>query len=107
MVPESQADIAHIEFWEETVAGIVAAFYGLPLHEVRNLPYSQHRARIYGNRVYFGEEQQPALLTEIKKALKNDDLAFFYDDHERRLLYDVLGFEALLKGTSSEEAVEG
>lgn len=97
VISEGQKDMAHIDFWEQTVADIVAAHYQLPVNALIYLPYCQQRARIYKNRIYYGEEQQPLLLATIKLALNNDNLAFFYDEHERRLLYDVLQFEALLK----------
>ena len=93
--PEGRVDIGHPEFWEQTVAAIVADYYLLPLPEISALPYSQRRARIYQNRIYYGEEQDKDLLKAIRQKLGNDELAFFYDDHERRLVVDVLQFEAL------------
>ena len=85
IISPDQIDIGHIEFWEETVAGIVAAHYQLPVKKLINLPYCQRRARVYGNRLYYGEKQDPALLALVQRALGNDDLVFFYDEHERRL----------------------
>lgn len=81
---EGRADINHMQWWEQTVARIVAKHYHLPLAEVLELPYCQ-------------------LLKLIRRALSNEELAFVHDDHECRLPEDVLRFTYLLKANAPAE----
>lgn len=97
--PEGKADLDHCDFWEETVARIVARHLRLPLHELMNLPYCQRRARISGNIVYYGEQPGRKLLRQIEKAVGATGLQFMHDEHEKRLEYDVLAFTSLLTST--------
>ncbi len=60
--PDDRQDIGHTEFWEATVSHVVAQFFKLPQAKLRDLPYSQRRARIVGATVYYGEEPDPAWL---------------------------------------------
>lgn len=95
--PYDREDIGHTEFWETTVSHVLADYFKLPQTAVRDLPYSQRRARVVGNTVYYGEEPVPALLKAIRQALGNDRLVFCHDDHEKRLRDDVLRFRRLLR----------
>ena len=97
--PEGKADLDHCDFWEETVARIVARHLRLPLHELMKLPYCQRRARISGSVVYYGEQPGRKLLRQIEKAVGATGLRFVYDDHEKRLVFDVLEFADLLAST--------
>ena len=93
--PEGKVDNDHSAFWEATVARIVARHFHLPLEELVNLPYCQRRARINETTVYYGEKPTNKLLKLIEKAVGEKGLRFGYDDHEKRLDYDVLGFTSL------------
>jgi len=93
--PEGKVDIDHSDFWEATVARIVARHLHLPIEELLNLPYCQRRARIAGNIVYYGEKPTKKLLRLIEKAVGESGLRFVYDDHEKRLEYDVQDFTSL------------
>ena len=93
--PDDKADLDHSDFWETTVARIVARHFHLPLEELVNLPYCQRRARINDGVVYYGEQATRKLLRLIEKAVGETGLRFGYDDHEKRLSYDVLDFKAL------------
>jgi hypothetical protein len=94
--PEPLSDIGHSEFWETTVSRLVAEHYRIPQRLLINLPYCQRRARVVGNRVYYGEQPQAKLLRLIRTALGNSKLAFVHDDHEKRLRYDVSEFRKLV-----------
>ena len=94
--PEDQTDIDHSTFWETTASRLVAEHYKIPQRLLLNLPYCQRRARVVGNRVYFGERPDATLLHLIRKALGNSKLAFVHDDHEKRLPYDVSEFRKLM-----------
>jgi hypothetical protein len=85
------SDMSHCEFWESTVAAIVAKKRGLPLSAILNLPYCQRRARIVGNSLYCGEEVSPALLRSIEAATERT-LKLIYDEHETRCLISVADF---------------
>lgn len=93
--PEGRSDIGHSEFWEQSVASLVAGHYGVPQSSLANLPYCQRRARVVGNTVYYGEAAEEELLRLIRKAVGNVKLAFCYDDHEKRLREDVREFNRL------------
>ena len=93
--PDDKADLDHCDFWEATVARIVAHHFHLPLEELLNLPYCQRRARISGNVVYYGERATKGLLRQIETAVGATGLRFVYDDHEMRLAFDVSEFAAL------------
>jgi hypothetical protein len=93
--PEGKADIDHSDFWEATAARIVAKHLRLPLEELVNLPYCQRRARINDKNVYYGEKTSKKLLRQIEKAVGETGLRFVYDEHERRLEYDVRDFTSL------------
>jgi len=90
------SDISHCDFWESTVAAIVAEKHGLRLSVLLNLPYCQRRARIVGNRLYCGEEVSPALLRSIE-AVTGRTLKLIYDEHETRCPISVGKFTALVK----------
>ena len=91
--PDGKADLDHSDFWEATVARIVARHFRIPLEALLNLPYCQRRARISGNVVYYGERTSQKLLRQIETAVGATGLRFVYDDHEKRL--DVQEFTAL------------
>jgi len=93
--PPEKNDIGHCEFWEETVHKIVAELFHVPARKLINLPYCQRRARIYRNKVYYGETFNRNLLIKIKKAV-GEKLEFAYDEHETRLEYDVLMFKRII-----------
>ncbi len=95
LFPEGKADLDHCDFWEATVARIVARHFRLPLEELLNLPYCQRRARICGKVVYYGERTSQKLLRQIEKAVGETGLRFVHDDHEVRLEFDVLEYKAL------------
>ena len=93
--PEDKADFDHCDFWDKSVSRVVARHFRLPLEELVNLPYCQRRARISGNAIYYGERPVRKLLRQIEKAVGATGLRFVYDDHEKRLEYDVMEFTAL------------
>lgn len=90
--PENKVDINHTDFWEETVAKLVATHFRLPLKKLLNIPYCQRRARICNSVIYYGEQTTKKLLQQIEEAVGETGLRFEYDDHEKRLKYDVLTF---------------
>jgi hypothetical protein len=94
--PGDRNDIGHSEFWETTASRLVAEHYKIPQRLLVNLPYCQRRARVVGNRVFYGEKPDAKLLRLIRKALGNSKLAFVHDDHERRLEFDVSEFRKLM-----------
>jgi hypothetical protein len=67
VVPEVRADLGHSTFWKQTVSNIVADHYRIPRKELKDLSYSQRRARICGNRVYFGEKQSSVTVTDFSQ----------------------------------------
>ena len=95
--PEGKADIGHCDFWEQTTSFLVADFFKVPQKRLLNLPYCQRRARICGNKVYYGEAFRPSLLATMKKAVKNKKLVFVYDIHEQRLAAEVRQFRRLVE----------
>jgi hypothetical protein len=95
--PEGKADIGHTDFWEKTVSRTVADFYKIPRALLVNLPYSQRRARIVGDALYYGGRPDPDLLAAICTATGNRKLVFCFDEHERRLKEDVLTFRKLVR----------
>jgi hypothetical protein len=97
--PEGKEDIGHCDFWERTVAQLVADHYRVPARRLLNLPYCQRRARVCGHSVYYGGKPHPVLLRAIRKALGEQALDFVHDDHERRLRSDVLAFRRLIRPT--------
>jgi len=92
------ADMSHCEFWESTVAAIVASELAIPLPAILNLPYCQRRARIVGNRLYCGEHVSPTLLTSIQAATGRK-LRLVYDEHETRCPISVAEFKLLMNQT--------
>jgi hypothetical protein len=95
--PEDRADIGHMDFWEQTVSYVVVQHYKTPQTTIANLPYSQRRARIVGDQLYYGERLDPVLLAAIRKAVGNDQLAFAYDAHEKRLREGVVEFRKMVR----------
>lgn len=93
--PEGKVDLNHSDFWEATVARIVARHLHLPLEELVTLCYCQRRARIVGDIIYYGERPSKKLLRLIERAVGEKGLRFVYDDHEKRLDYDVQDFTSL------------
>ncbi len=96
--PDNSEDLTHPDFWEQTVCHLVARHFGIPPQRLANLPYCQRRARIVGNKVYYGEAHDPALLRLICEALGNPEFVFCDDDHEKRLEHDVRQFDRLARG---------
>jgi hypothetical protein len=95
VVPEDKADICHIDFWEQTVCRIVAQDFRIPTAKLTNLPYCQRRARVVGNKIYYGGKPNADLLQLIREAVGNE--AFVFDNHEKRLREDVLEFGRLMR----------
>lgn len=94
--PENKEDINHSDYWEASVARIVAKHFRLAVEDLVNLCYCQRRARINDGIVYYGERQTKKLLRQIERAVGETGLRFVYDEHEARLEFDVLEFTALL-----------
>ncbi len=90
------SDMSHCEFWESTVAAIVAKERGLPLSAILNLPYCQRRARIVGNSLYCGEDVSPTLRRSIEAATERT-LTLVYDEHEARCPISVAEFTSLVR----------
>ena len=95
--PDGKEDIGHSDFWERTISNVVAGYYDIPLSKLFNLPFCQRRARVVGDKCYYGEKTTPELLDLVRKAVGNERLAFFFDDHEKRLKEDVLEFRKLVR----------
>jgi hypothetical protein len=95
--PKDKEDIGHTEFWETIASSLIAKHYRMPQATLVNLPYCQRRARIVGNKCYYGETPDPELLDLIRQAVGNKNLAFVHDDHERRLKEDVVEFRKLVR----------
>jgi len=95
--PQDKADIPHSEFWEQTVAPLLAERFSISLKPLLNLPYCQRRARVSPKGfVFYGERQTKTLLRKISKATGEIDLRWAFDEHEVRLPFDVQEFERLL-----------
>ena len=100
-------DMSHCDFWESTVASVVAEERGVPLSAILNLPYCQRRARIVGNRLYCGEEVSPVLLRSIEAAAGRT-LRLIYEEHETRCPISVAEFTSLVEQqTRGVKAVPG
>lgn len=95
--PEDKEDIGHMDYWESVVSYLAAKLFNIPQAKLANLPYCQRRARIVDDRCLYGEKPDPALLNLIRQAVRHDNLAFVYDDHEKRLKGDVLEFRKLVR----------
>jgi hypothetical protein len=96
VVPEAKTDISHSDFWEQTVAPLLARHFLIPLKPLLNLPYCQRRARVSSKGlVFYGERQSKKLLRTISKATGEADLRWAFDEHEVRLPFDVQEFERL------------
>lgn len=95
----------HVDFWEQSVAPIVAKRYELPLYAIKDIPYAFKRARIVGDIVYYGEATSTELLDKIRKALKNPRLRFVYDEHESRLPEDVAHLRGLITPSLLKQAL--
>jgi hypothetical protein len=94
--PAGKADLNHSDYWEATVARIVARHFCVPPDELANLCYCQRRARINDGIVYYGERQSKKLLRQIERAVGETALRFVFDEHETRLEFDILEFTTLL-----------
>ena len=95
--PKDKADIPHSDFWEQTVAPLLARHVSIPLKPLLNLPYCQRRARFSSKGlVFYGERQTKKLLQKISKATGEADLRWAFDEHEVRSPFDVREFERLL-----------
>lgn len=90
----TKKDLNHVEFWEDEVCEILSQKTNIPKKRLINLPYCQRRARIVGEHLYFGEKISKVLLKKISKTV-SVDLKFVYDEHEKRLSYDVSKFKSL------------
>jgi hypothetical protein len=97
--PKDKADISHSDFWEQTVAPLVAKHFSIPIRPLLNLPYCQRRARISAKGlVFYGERQSSRLLGAISKAIGEANVRWALDEHEVRLPFDVQEFKRLLAG---------
>ncbi len=96
VVSPGKKDIDHSDFWAKTVSKIVAKRLKLPVRPLKNLPYCQRRARICGKVVLYGERTSRKLLRLIEKAVGETGMRFLYDDHEKRLPYDVADFRMVI-----------
>jgi len=99
--PTGKKDLMHVTFWRHVVAKKVANKLKIPLEDLLNLPYCQRRARICGDRVYFGECHEYTqtgllkLIRKIRKAVGDKKLGFVHEEHESRSEFDVAEFKAL------------
>lgn len=91
----SKEDTDHPLYWEDVVSKIVSEKYGVERSKILNLPYAQRRARIVGDKLYFGEEISKDLLSKIEKTL-NKKLNLVYDEHETRCPYELAEFKGLI-----------
>ena len=89
-------DCDHSQFWHKVVSKIVAEKTGIPLRNLINLPYCQRRARVVGNKIYYGEKMSFSLFKKIKNVLKIE-LDLCYDEHESRCEISVLEFKGMKK----------
>lgn len=92
----TEEDLNHVEFWEQTVAAIVAKKHRISTKSILNLPYCQKRARVVKNTLYCGEEIDLETVYKIVLLL-NRELTLKYDVHESRLPYDVSQFRAIVQ----------
>jgi len=84
--PNEKADISHSEFWEQTIAPLLAKHVSIPVKPLLNLPYCQRRARVSSKGLlFYGERQSKKLLPTISEATGESDLRWAFDDHEVRL----------------------
>jgi hypothetical protein len=95
--PEGRQDLDHPDFWEQTVSFLVARYYEIPPRKLVNLPYCQRRARVVGDKVYYGETPDPQLLRLIRETIGNPKAVFWYDDHETRIKEEVRELLRLLR----------
>lgn len=95
--PENKEDLDHLAFWEQTARHVVAKHYGLSAASLLDLPYCQRRARICGNKIYYGEKPSKTLRESIRKATDEPKLEFAYDEHESRFSNEVFEFKLLLR----------
>jgi len=100
--PEGKADLDHSDFWESTVARIVARQYHVPLEDLLNLPYCMRRARIVGQNVLYGEKQTKKLLRLIERAVGEKGLKWLFDEHEQRLSHDREALSALIAAQDAD-----
>lgn len=103
--PKDKADIPHSDFWENTVATLLAKHFSIPLKPLLNLPYCQRRARVSSKGLaFYGERQSKKLLRTISKATGETDLRWAFDEHEARLPFAVQEFKRLLAERESTDA---
>lgn len=81
----------------QTVSNLVARYFKIPQERIANLPYCQRRARIVGDTMYYGEQPDAELVSVIRKAVGNENLAVVHDDHEKRLREDVVAFRKIVR----------
>jgi len=81
-------DLDHPSYWESFVAKEFAKKYKVNFHNIKNLPYSQKRARIVGNKLYCGEKLSKKLIKKIEKSV-GFSLKYIYDEHETRSEIEV------------------
>jgi len=93
--PEGKVEIGHCDFWDQYVSSIVARHYHIPLKTLMDLPYCQRRARVCSDKILYGETWGKALLAKIRKAVEQPELVFAFDEHEKRLAYDVRRLERM------------
>lgn len=81
-------DINHVDYWKNVVSIIFSKKYGISKSYILNLPYSQRRARVVGNKFYCGEKITKKLFKKIEKTL-NRKLSYIYDEHETRCEFET------------------
>ena len=91
----TKEDINHVEFWQKTVAPLLAQKMKIPTRKLLNIPYSQRRGRIVGNILYCGEKISKKLLKLIEKIVRSE-LKIVFDEHEKTIDYDVAKFKNLV-----------
>lgn len=104
--PRDFEDITHPEFWEQSVAELVASRYKIPVYAIKNSPYAFKRARVVGNTVYYGERYDDKLILKVRKALRNPKLNFAYDEHEKRLPEDMLHVKGIITPSRSKRSAD-
>jgi predicted Zn-dependent protease len=97
VLPDGKEDMGHSDFWEKAVSHVIARYYRIPQAKLLNLPYCQRRARVVGDKCYYGERTTPELLDLVRKEVGNERLAFVFDDHEKRLREEVIQFRRLVR----------
>lgn len=90
----TKEDVNHVDYWHDTVSKTVAEKHGIPRRKLLNLPYCQRRARIVGNRLYYGEKISKKLHAKIEKTL-GMKLKVAHDEHETRCPINLAEFKAL------------